>query len=298
MRFDLVDLRLFLNVAEARSITHGAERSHLALASASARISGMEAALGAALLVRQRRGVTLSPAGECLADHARLILAQVERMKGDLGTFARGLAGTVRLQSNTSALSEHLPRILAAFLKANPAINLDVEERESVAIAEAIASGAADVGIASVAAIPDTLERHPFREDVLVLVVPRGDPLATRRSVDFADVVERAFVGLSRDSALQRHVVSHASRLGAKLAIRARVPGFEAACRMVETGAGIAVVPSIAASRYRRSMEIATVGMRDRWARRSLAICVRQLDTLPVSARRLVDHLKQAASAP
>ena len=52
MRFDLVDLRLFLHVAEARSITHGACRANLALASASERIRGMEQTLGVALLAR------------------------------------------------------------------------------------------------------------------------------------------------------------------------------------------------------------------------------------------------------
>ncbi|MCR6628862.1 MAG: LysR family transcriptional regulator [Magnetospirillum sp.] len=56
MRFDLVDLRLFLNVTETGSITAGAERSALALASASARIRVMEEMLGIALLVRGRRG--------------------------------------------------------------------------------------------------------------------------------------------------------------------------------------------------------------------------------------------------
>ena len=57
MRFDLVDLQLFIAVADQRSITRGAERSHLALASASARIKGLEDALGLALLKRARRGV-------------------------------------------------------------------------------------------------------------------------------------------------------------------------------------------------------------------------------------------------
>ena len=296
MRFDLVDLRLFLHVVDARSITRGAERSNLALASASARISGMEVALGAPLLNRNRRGVALAPAGECLADHARLILAQVEQMKGDLGTFARGLAGTVRLQSNTSALSEHLPRVLAAFLKANPTIDIEVDERESLAIAEAIASGAADVGIASAAVLPDTLECFPFCEDVLVLIVPGNDELAVRRSLMLADVVDRAFVGLPRDSALQRHVAGHAAALGAKLSIRARVPSFEAACRMVETGAGIAIVPSVTAARYRRSMRIGVVKLRDPWARRRLAICVRKLSALPRASQHLVQHLRKAAA--
>src|SRR5690349_20193629 len=64
MRFDLVDLQLFVSVADARSITAGAERAHLALASASERIRGLEDALGVALFTRGRRGVALTAAGE------------------------------------------------------------------------------------------------------------------------------------------------------------------------------------------------------------------------------------------
>ena len=87
MRFDLVDLRLFLHVAEARSITYGAEKANLALPSASERIRGMEAVLGTPLLIRDRRGVSLSPAGQCLAEHARVIVQQVERMRGNLAAL-------------------------------------------------------------------------------------------------------------------------------------------------------------------------------------------------------------------
>src|SRR5262245_22304251 len=57
MLFDLIDLQLFIAVAETRSITAGAGRVHLALASASERIKGLEQALGVALLKRGRRGV-------------------------------------------------------------------------------------------------------------------------------------------------------------------------------------------------------------------------------------------------
>ena len=97
MRFDLTDLRLFLNVAEAASITGGAERSGLALASASARIRGMEADFGTALLERERRGVRLTPAGRALRHHAQRVGLQLEHMRGDLARYARGLRGHVRL---------------------------------------------------------------------------------------------------------------------------------------------------------------------------------------------------------
>src|SRR5438094_7428034 len=76
MHFDLADLSLFRHVVEAGSITHGAERAHLALAAASTRIRNMEQALGAALLVRSRQGVTPTQAGRTLLGHARAILRQ------------------------------------------------------------------------------------------------------------------------------------------------------------------------------------------------------------------------------
>src|SRR5580693_5189220 len=73
MRFDLVDLQLFVAVADTGSITHGAARASLALASASARIKGLEADLGVTLMRRRRRGIELTAAGESLRDHARAI---------------------------------------------------------------------------------------------------------------------------------------------------------------------------------------------------------------------------------
>jgi len=57
MRFDLTDLKLFLHVVDAGSITAGAERMHLAVAAASTRIRNMEIELGTALLNRDRQGV-------------------------------------------------------------------------------------------------------------------------------------------------------------------------------------------------------------------------------------------------
>src|SRR5215475_8014361 len=197
MRFDLVDLQLFIAVADSRSITRGAYRSHLALASASARIKGLEEAFGVVLLKRGRRGVELTAAGESLLDHARLVIHNVEAMRGDLARFASGVRASVLLLANTSGLSEHLPRALAAFLRDHPDINVDVEERKSTDIAAAIASGAADLGFAAEHALPDNVERFTFGEDRLTLVTSKRSPLAGRRQIDFAEVAGHAFIGLT-----------------------------------------------------------------------------------------------------
>jgi len=115
MRFDLPDLSLFRHVVEAGSITHGAERAHLALAAASTRIRNMEDALGVALLTRGRAGVTPTQAGRTLLQHARTILRQAERLHEDLGAYGSGLAGQIRVLSNTNALTNFCRRRSARF---------------------------------------------------------------------------------------------------------------------------------------------------------------------------------------
>ena len=292
MRFDLVDLQLFIAVADQRSITRGAERSNLALASASARIKNLEDALGVALLKRGRRGVELTPAGESLLDHARLVIHQVEAMRGDLAGFASGVRASVLLLATTSGLSEHLPRALAAFLHEHPDINVDVEERESADIAAAIASGAADLGFAAEHALPDSIERFLFSEDRLMLVASRRSELGTRRQIHFQEVTDRDFVGLTASTALQIHISRHAAKLGARLRVRARLRDFDAICQMVAADVGVAVVPETAARRCARSMPIVPIRIRDGWANRRLTICARSFKTLPRPAKQLVEYLR------
>jgi DNA-binding transcriptional LysR family regulator len=94
MRYDLTDLRLFVAVAEAKNLTRGAERAHLAPSSASHRIRALEDSIGAALLQREARGVSLTRAGEALLRHARQVFAQLEQMHADLSPYAQGCAAT------------------------------------------------------------------------------------------------------------------------------------------------------------------------------------------------------------
>lgn len=298
MRFDLTDLRLFLHVVEAASITHGAGRANMALASASARIRGMEDMLGVALLERGRHGVRPTPAGRALAHHARLVLEQMERMKGELGEYARGLKGHVRLSCNTAALTEFLPEALAAYLAAHPNVDLDLEERPSYQIVQAVAEGFADIGIVADSVDSGDLETFAFRVDQLVLVVPRGHALARLHRIAFAEVAGHDFVGLSPGSALQDHLGQHATRAGHRLKLRVRLRGFEAVCRMVEHGVGLGIVPATAARRCRRTMAIRALPLTDAWALRNLTICMRRFEALPAHAQRLVEHLRMPVPGP
>ena len=292
MRFDLTDLRLFRHVVEAGSITHGAERAHLALAAASTRIRHMEEALGVPLLTRGRQGVSPTQAGRTLLQHARTMLRQAERLHEELGAYGGGLAGQVRLLSNTNALTEFLPEALSSFLSAHPNVSVDLEERLSDEIVGLIAEGVAELGIVAGTVDVGALETYPFRRDRFVLVVARGHPLAKRAKVSFDEVLDRDFVGLDRASALQRFLAGKAMRIGRPLRLRVQLRSFDAVCRLVECDVGIGVVPESTARRVAKSMAIAVVPLADSWAVRELTICIRKLDELPLYARQLVAHLR------
>jgi DNA-binding transcriptional LysR family regulator len=297
MHFDLADLSLFRHVVEAGSITHGAVRAHLALAAASTRIRNMEEALGAALLVRSRQGVTPTQAGRTLLQHARAILRQAERLREDLGAYGGGLAGQIRVLSNTNALTEFLPEALSSFLAAHPNVSVDLEERLSDEIVGLIAEGVGDLGIVAGTVDASALATYPFRRDRFVLAVARDHPLAGRSKIAFSQVLDYDFVGLDRASALQRFLADKAARIGAPLRLRVQLRSFDAVCRLVECNVGIGIVPETTARRVARTMAIAVVTLTDPWAVRDLTICVRKFEELPPYARQLVEHLRANAAA-
>ena len=292
MRFDLIDLRLFRDVADAGSITAGAERSALALAAASTRIRQMEADLGAALLTRSRAGVTLTPAGHMLLKHARGLLDQAARMRDDLSAFAGGLSGEVRLLANTNALTEFLPEPLSLFLAAHPQVNVDLEERLSDEIVGLIAEGVGDIGIVAGTVDVGRLQTYPFRSDRFVVVAARDHPLAARSQMAFAEVLDFDIVGLERSSSLQRFLTGKAAREGRPLKARIQLRSFDAVCRLVAAGVGVGVVPQTTARRAAQTMALAVIELTDDWALRELTIVVRADEVLRPYAQALVESLR------
>ncbi|MFT0869785.1 LysR substrate-binding domain-containing protein [Pseudomonas sp. CAM1A] len=295
MHFDLIDLKLFQHTLESGNITAGARRSHLSLPAASARIRAMEASLGIPLLERNRRGVLPTPAGQALLQHARLIAQQVERLQFDLGQYAHGLQGQVRLLCNTAALTEYLPELLASYLAEHPGVSVDIQELPSLHIVQAISQGMADLGIVSNAAPCATLQTRPFRDDPLVLVMPREHPLAASDRADFNASLGHGHVGLGADSALALHLEEQALRLGRRMQVRVRAEGFDGVIRMVGGGAGVAVVPLTSVRRWEHSLPLRWVALQDAWAKRSLLLCARDFSALPGYAALLVERLGSTA---
>lgn len=291
MHFDLTDMQLMVNVAGAQSMTKGAERSFLSLPAASNRVKNLETHLGTSLFYRNSQGVTLTPSGEAFVRHARVVLRQLEHLRGDIQEYASGVKGRVRVYANTTAMTEFMPRILGGYLAAHPDVNIELRERLSYLVVKAVADGTADIGVTAQAGGGENVEFLPYRTDRLVLVTHKCHPLASNTDVDFDATLGYDYVGLSETSAIHAFLTQAADDLGRALRFRVEVSNFEAACRMIAAEVGIGVIPQTAAQRYVKDLPLKIIGLNDAWALRRLQICVRQFDKLPVFAKELVSLL-------
>jgi DNA-binding transcriptional LysR family regulator len=271
-RLDLVSLSLFNLVVRSGSISKGAELAHLAIGAASKRISDLEAAVGAELLERHSRGVTLTLAAE-LSDHAR------------------GIVGIVRLWAITSAVTQFLPGDLAAFIGLHPGIRIELHEGDSRDVVLALLDGRADVGLFAERTPAPGLQAERYRSDRLVLVVPAGHPLADRGHMAFTDATEYDFVSLAQGTSLAQRLALETQQLGKALRVRIHVRSFDAMCQMVAAGLGIAVLPDAAVQPHLRSMGLVRIALDDPWIERELLLGVRDLAALARPARLLREHL-------
>lgn len=285
------DLRTFLSILDCGTITAGAKQIHLSLAAASERLQSLEETLGVRLFDRTKRGVFPTPAGLVLAQHARSMLLNIERLRRDLIPFTKGVRGRIRLLCNTSALTEFLPEAIGAFLSEHPDIDIDVEEMWSRQIAQAIRDRRADVGILADSGDTTGLETRLLRSDRLVLICARGHPLARQKRVSFLETLNSPFVGLVEDSALHKYLNDRATRLGRTIHYRVRLKSLEPVCRLVSEGVGVSVVPGRTARRLGGMSGVLTRELRDAWATRRLIVCTQPASELPMFVLQLIDAL-------
>lgn len=295
--FDFADLRLFIRIAEENSLTRGAERVHMSLPAASTRIKNLEESLGTKLLYRASSGVTLTPPGQVLLQHALDVQRQMEHMCSDLQEYAQGVKGHVRLFANTTAITEFLPAILSRFLASHRNVNVDLRERLSPSIVRAVTDGAADIGIVAGNVRMEGLAVLPYREDRLILVCARGHALDNRKEISFEETLDFDHVCLPEASAIHSFLMEAADRAHRRLRLRIQVGNFEAMCRLVEANVGIGILPESAARRQAKTSDIHLVKLSDKWALRDLKICMRSLDLLPSFARDLVALIVDDARA-
>lgn len=294
MRYELVDLRLYLHVVAEGSITAGAERMHLSLPAASGRIRALERHAGVALLVRGRRGVRPTPAGAALARHARDVLAHAARMEAAVAGYAHPGGVALRLLAGSSATHRIVPVALAGFLARHPDVDVVAAERRSARIVELLVAGEADLGVVlDEFALGAGLDAEPLGDDSLVVVGQAGGVLAGRDALTFREVAEHPLVGLDADVPLRQSIDDHLGPHAPAPRYRAVTAAIDTVVRLAAAGVGLAVVPRRAVTDDAR---LDVCELREPWATRSLSLCRgATAQALSPVADALAEHLRRAA---
>ena len=294
-RFDLVTLRLYVAVVDAGSLTAGAGRFGISLAAASKRIAELEHHCGAPLLLRSKRGVQPTPAGQALHAHAIEVVARLEQLALAMDDFQRGATGHLRLWANTSAFAGFLPRLLAAYSAAHPGVAIDLEDALSEDAARAVASGAAELAVVGENTPVEGLHTLVCDTDELALLVPEGHAFAGAASVSLVQALAQDFVTLNRATSLVRQIAAAAEAANRPLKIRIQVRSFDAMCHMVAAGLGVAILPRAGAAPHVVAMGLKLIALEGMPTRRRLLLAMRDRAALSAAARALVEMVEQNA---
>jgi DNA-binding transcriptional LysR family regulator len=295
--FDPVTLRLFVAVCEERSIARAAAREALVPSAVSKRVGAIEQQLGTPLLVRGRRGIEPTAAGQALLRQARELLGAMARMHAELSEFASGVQGSVRVVASVSALAEQLPDDVATFLAQHPTLRVSLEERVSPEVLRQVREGAADLGVTWDVVDTQGLHALPYRRDHLTVVMAASHPLARRKRIRFADTLDHDSIGLTPGGLVDTVLRREAAKLGRPLRDRMQVASLEVATRLAAAGLGLAILPREAAAPQGTASKVVMVPLQEPWATRRFVVVARADEWLSAAARALVAHLHAASAA-
>ena len=241
---ELRRLEYFVAVARHGRFTRAANELWITQSALSQQVRRLEAELGVELLRRSARGVELTAAGEELLPRAEAILAEVGRARAALNRHAGVTRGRVRIAATTMD-TPGLPAALAAFHRVHPGLQMALRHAPATEIAALVASGAADVGIASLhGPAPAGVDASPLAEHSLRVLLAPGDDLAHDGPVEVGDLRGRPFILAEPGTALRETVMAACQEAGFS-----PVPLFEVSDPgtvrfLSHAGLGISIVPA------------------------------------------------------
>jgi len=290
MRYELTDLKVFLAIAAARSLSGGAANVHLTAPSASYRLKNLEQAFGAALFERTSRGMQLTPAGLTVKRHAETILGNVDRLGAEMQRHTDSVVSCIRVFANSSTLNGLAPA-LSRFLAAYPNVNVELEEHLSASVVKAIQDGVADIGLAAGDIDFGGMATIAYARDELVFAAPVGHPLTEYSIVPLDMALACCLVGIGKKSSSFVFLEAMARQLGVVPRVRVHAPSFADALACVAQGVGISLVPRSIAAAYIASGRVQQVRVDVPWARREQRIIIKSLESLLPHERTFVDYV-------
>jgi DNA-binding transcriptional LysR family regulator len=254
--FELRHLRYFLAVAEELHFTRAARRLNIAQPPLSIQIRQLESLIGAPLFVRDRRKVTLTPAGAALVDGARRTLTEAERSAEAARRASSGEVQTLRVGFTDSAALSVLPAIVRRFSRDHPEVRLELTEDATQAQLDAVEKERVDVALVRGPLSAKLLRTVVLLREPFIVALPAGHPLTNHRYLSLQVVAQESIILFPRHLAPEFHdtVVGMFRRARLHLNVAYEAAEYQTMTSLVAAGLGISIVPESVANLGRKGV--------------------------------------------
>lgn len=242
---NISQLKAFLAVVEHGSFSEAARAMGVSQPAVTMQVQALESDIGAVLLDRRYRRVDLTEAGRALLPHARRVLDELDRARTEIENMSEQVTGRVTLAASTTPGQYVVPRMLGAFLRANPEVAASIVIADTTKVVELVDTGEAQLGMVG-AKVRGT--RATFEEagtDELVLIADPASPLLAREDLLLRDLLEEPFIMREPGSGTRQVTESVLRAEGidpGDLQVVTELGTSEAIVRAVEGGLGLGVV--------------------------------------------------------
>jgi DNA-binding transcriptional LysR family regulator len=287
-------LHTFRVVARERGFSRAARQLGRTQSSISQAVALLERELGTPLFERRGRTALLTEAGQLLLPHADRILEEMDRARAHLEAARELRAGELVIGTSDTLACHLLPRVLGAFRKRYPGVELRLVNRPSPATAQAVADRQVHLGVVSLPLPPSTLDPGRVRVNALcpqidVLITPPGHPLARGGRVALTALADHPLLLLDRTTGSRAYLDAALAALPRRPRVVMEMSSVEVLKRLVELGFGLSVVPAWSVRREQAARTLAARPLRGLPAGRDVGLVLPAQDPLPRATAAFAD---------
>ena len=285
-------LKVFCDLVESRSFSQAAVRNYVTQSAVSQQIKALETRFETPLLVRDGRSVSTTEAGRILHEAAREILDRFNSAQLEMKSVGQEMAGTVRVATIYSVGLYELSRVVKAFLKTYPKVNLHVEYSRANRVYEDCIRGAVDLGIVPYPKPRKGIEIVSLPADRLIMICAPEHAFARHRHVHMQKLDGQDFVAFEKDVPSRHAIDQILQENGVRVRVVMEFDNIETIKRSVEIGAGVSVVPQASVQREIQSGSLVQVNFTRQNFLRPLGVILKHRKSLTPSVEKFIQLLK------
>ena len=238
-------LKLFRDIAQARSFSRGAALNDVSQSAASQQVQELERALGVTLLDRSSRPLRVTAAGQIYAEFCRDALRRREELDAALDRLKQQVEGAVRVAAIYSVGLSEMVQLEEEFARRQPQARIEVEYLRPEKVYEAVLADGSDLGLVSYPEASREITVIPWREEQMVLAAAPRHPLARRtRPIAPADLNGVDFVGFDEDLPIRKDVDRFLKDQGVQVNLTLHFDNLQMIKEAVAHRAGVSIMPA------------------------------------------------------